>query len=190
MGLFEDFSDFLEIKLDEFLNNNPELKLEVLLAEIKTQKEDTQKLIIDLNSQRNKLDQEIVSVGQEIQTWHSRIEKAKQAGRLDLEQAAQQKENSYLRLGNLIWNERANLEKRLNSSKQLLISLEEREKEVQTKFNVAKAQKQYAQNNQNFDWNQKVNYNTSSYNDYDLEREFEKLETDQELAKMKKNLNL
>ena len=35
MGLFEDFSNFLESRLDEFLQSNPQLNLSFLEKEVK-----------------------------------------------------------------------------------------------------------------------------------------------------------
>lgn len=192
MGLFEDFSNFLESRLEEFLRDNPHLELEALLEQLQEEKQENIKLIAQLDLERKKLDNEIISVAKEIQVWHGRIETAKAAGRLDLEQAAQEREASLLRLGNLVWHQRASVEKRINEGKELLISIDKRQQEVKTKISQTKANQEYSQANKwdNTGWNQKVNYSYNQNNFDPLEEQFQKLETDDELEKMKKNLNM
>ncbi|MGK7915065.1 MAG: TIGR04376 family protein, partial [Prochloraceae cyanobacterium] len=51
MGLFEDFSHFLETRLDEFLRNNPHLELQAILEQLQEQEQDTLKLISQLQLQ-------------------------------------------------------------------------------------------------------------------------------------------
>jgi uncharacterized protein (TIGR04376 family) len=192
MGLFEDFSKFLETRLEEFLSNNPHLELEALLDQLQEQKRETVKLITQLDLERKKLDNEILSVAKDIQTWHGRIDKAKAVGRLDLAQAAQEREASLLRLGNLIWNQRSGVEKRLNDARELLVSIEQRQKEVKAKVAQIKANQQYSQANSwdNIGWNQGINYSNYNRNFDSLEEQFQSLETDYELEKMKRNRNL
>lgn len=52
VGLFDDLSQFLENRLEEFLRNNPHLELEALLEQLRKQEEDTLKLIADLQLPR------------------------------------------------------------------------------------------------------------------------------------------
>jgi uncharacterized protein (TIGR04376 family) len=192
MGLFEDFSNFLETRLEEFLRQNPHLELQALLDQLQEERQDTIKLISELNLERKKLDDEIVSVAKEISIWHGRIDKAKAAGRLDLAQAAQEREASLLRLGNLVWNQRATVEKRLNDTKNILVSMEEKQKDVKAKIAQMKANQPYSQTNNwdNIGWNQRVNYSDYHRSFDPLEEQFQRLETDDELEKMKRNLNL
>lgn len=83
MGLF----DFLEQRLEEFLKENPHLELLALEEQINEQKRNTIKLINQLELTEKRLQDEILAVANEIQTWHSRIAKAQAAGRIDLAQA-------------------------------------------------------------------------------------------------------
>ena len=57
MGLFDDFSQFLENRLEEFLQNNPHLELQALEEQLHQQEEDTLRLIIQLQRQEKKLEQ-------------------------------------------------------------------------------------------------------------------------------------
>ena len=87
MGLFDDLSRFLENRLEEFLRNNPHLELEALL-DGREQEEETLKLIAELRLQEKRSQDEILSTAQEIQRWHIRVQKAKNARREDLATAA------------------------------------------------------------------------------------------------------
>lgn len=192
MSLFENFSTFLESKLDEFLLRNPHLELEVLLEELNEEKQDTIKLINQLTLELPKLEKEIISVAQEIQKWHARIDTAEASQRFDLAKAAREKENDFLRLGHFIWNERASKEKHLTENKELLIKIEKRQKEVKQKLTEVKAKQGFTSSNNwdNFSTNQRVNYSQNNSNLNYLEKQFESLETDEEIAKMKRDLNL
>ena len=181
MGLFEDFSNFLESRLDDFLKSNPELNLTILGQEIKQQKRDTIKLITTLESKQKTLENQIVSLGQEISLWHSRIEKAKQGGRFDLAQEAEKKQASLLQQGNLTWQEMENVKQKGLEAKKLLITLEEKEREIDLKMEqLKKASQTYSSSSRSA-------YNTYSQND-DLEAKFQQWEVEQELQKMKENL--
>ena len=65
MGLFEDLSQFLETRLDEFLRDNPHLELEALLEQLREQERDTIKLIADLEEQKKRHESEILTLAQE-----------------------------------------------------------------------------------------------------------------------------
>lgn len=190
MSLFDDFSKFLETRLEEFLRNNPDLELEALLDQLNAQLQDNIKLIAQLKIEQKKLETEILSLSKDIQTWHARISKAEVAGRLDLAQAAREREASLLRQGNLVWGQRSNVAQRLTQAQELFIQIEERQKEVKVKLAQVKANKQYSQSNNydNMGWHQDTNYRNYN-NNYDaLEEQFQRLETDDELEKMKRNL--
>jgi uncharacterized protein (TIGR04376 family) len=70
MGLFEDFSKFLETRLEEFLRNNPHLELQALEEKLREQEAETIRLIADLRIREKKLEGEILATAQEIQRWH------------------------------------------------------------------------------------------------------------------------
>ena len=180
MGLFEDFTNFLESRLDDFLQSNPELNLTILGQEIKQQKRDTTQLINNLEFKQKNLEAKIVSLGRDISLWYNRIEKAKQAGRFDLAQEAEKKQASLLQEGNLAWQEMENVKQKSSEAKKLLITLEEKEREIKLKIEqLNKVNQTYSSSSQS--------YRTYNNND-ELEAKFRQWEIEQELQKMKDNL--
>ncbi|AUC62094.1 TIGR04376 family protein [Cyanobacterium sp. HL-69] len=180
MGIFEDFSNFLESRLEEFLNSNPKLKLEVLSEELIAQEKETIKLILKLKAELQKLEQEITQLGKDIQKWHPRIEKARQSGRYDLAQQAEMREISLLQQGKIAWEKMEDTKKKIAQSREILASIEDKQKEIQLKMKQAQST-----------YNTPKYYNSSSqystYNDTldPLEEKFQQWEVDQELKDMK-----
>jgi uncharacterized protein (TIGR04376 family) len=190
VGLFDDLSRFLENRLEEFLRNNPQLELEALLEQLRQQEDDTLKLIADLQVQEKRSQDDILSTAQEIQRWHIRVQKAKNAGREDLAAAAQQREAALLREGNQKWGHMQGLKERINQSQELLRKIQVRRQEVQAKAKEAQAARAQAQAQQqrletNGWWN---SAKTSSNSFDDLEEKFRRWETEDELEQMKRNL--
>ncbi|MEB3120626.1 MAG: TIGR04376 family protein [Snowella sp.] len=192
MGIFDDFSHFLETRLEEFLRNNPHLELQALVEQLKEQEQDTRSLIQELEGQKKRLEDEILALAQDIQTWHARIEKAQKAQRLDLAQAAQEREAALLRQGNQVWGQMEGVKKRLIQSQELLQQIQQRQKEVQIKAEQMKAeQSKTAQTTANSDtvgWNQGANYRTYNRAADPLETVFHDWEIEDELREMKRNL--
>ncbi|MFN6487333.1 MULTISPECIES: TIGR04376 family protein [unclassified Nostoc] len=189
MGLFDDLSRFLENRLEEFLRNNPHLELEALLEQLREQEEDTLKLIADLKLQEKRSQEEILSTAQEIQRWHIRIQKAKNANREDLAAAASQREAALLREGNQRWGHMQGLKERINQSQELLKKIQQRRQEVQAKAAEAQTVRAKAQTQQRFETSGWSNQ-TSSYSGGfdDLEEKFRSWETQDELEQMKRNM--
>lgn len=188
MGLFDDFSRFLESRLEEFLRNNPHLELEALLEQLREQEEDTLKLIADLQLQEKRSQDEILATAQEIQRWHIRVEKAKTAGRQDLVQPAQEREAALLREGNQRWGQMQGIKERITQAKELMKQIQQRRQEVQAKAAEAQANRTTYQAAQSFDttgWNQNRNF---SKGEDDLEATFQRWETQDELEQLKRNL--
>ena len=138
MGLFDDFSKFLETQLEDYLRNNPQLELIVLEDKLRDQEEETLRLMADLRRQEKKLQDEILNVAREIQLWHARIEKAKAAGRQDLAKPAEEHEASLLRQGNQHWGQMEVLKERIQQTQELQLKIQARRKEVHQQ--VAQAQ--------------------------------------------------
>ncbi|MEG3896471.1 MULTISPECIES: TIGR04376 family protein [unclassified Microcoleus] len=188
MGLFDDFSRFLETRLEEFLRSNPHLELQAIEEQLKEQEEDTLRLILDIQKQEKKLQAEILSAAQEIQRWNDRANKAKAAQRLDLAQAAQERQATLLRQGNQRWGQMQGCKERIEKAKELYRQIQLRRKEVRAKAAEA-ATRTTAKTEQNWDtkgWNQSSNY--SSFNAADpLEEKFQLWEADEELDRMKRN---
>ena len=188
MGLFDDFSRFLETRLEEFLQNNPHLELQAIEEQLREQEQDTLRLITDLQLQEKRLQDEILSVAQEIQTWHTRISKAKASGREDLANAAQEREAALLRQGNQLWGQMEGAKKRLVQSKELLAQIQQRRQEVKVKAEQAKAAQTQTSSWDTIGWNQ-GSYSTYSRGADPLEAEFQRWEMDEELEQMKRNMN-
>ncbi|MDH6060924.1 TIGR04376 family protein [Chrysosporum bergii ANA360D] len=189
MGLFDDLSRFLENRLEEFLRNNPHLELEALLEQLRQQEEDTLKLIADLKVQEKRSQDEILSTAQEIQRWHIRVQKAKNASREDLAAAAQDREAALLRFGNQLWGQMQGLKERIAQSQELLRKIQIRREEVQAKAREAQAARTQEQTQQRLKtdswWNATSSYTTGLD---DLEEKFRRWETEDELEQMKRNL--
>jgi uncharacterized protein (TIGR04376 family) len=192
MGIFDDFNRFLETRLEEFLRNNPHLELQALVEQLKEQEQDTRSLIRELEGQKKRLEDEILALAQDIQTWHARIEKAKKAQRLDLAQAAQEREAALLRQGNQIWGQMEGVKKRLIQSQELLQQIQQRQKEVQIKAEQIKTEQaktsQTTANSDTVGWNQGANYRTYNRAADPLEATFHDWELEDELRDMKRNL--
>ncbi len=187
MNIFEDFSDFLETRLEEFLRNNPHLELQALLEQLREQEKETLKLIIELEGQEKRLENDILTLAQDIQRWHQRISKAKEVGRLDLVEPAQEREAALLRQGNQLWGQMQGAKQQLIQAKELLRQIQQRKQEVQTQ--VTQAQATYAkQNYDNIGWNQGINYGSYNKATDPLEAEFQKWELDDELNRLKRDI--
>ncbi|BAY79777.1 hypothetical protein NIES25_62650 (plasmid) [Nostoc linckia NIES-25] len=189
MGLFDDLSRFLENRLEEFLRNNPHLELEALLEQLREQEEDTLKLIADLQLQEKRSQEDILATAQEIQRWHIRVQKAKDANRQDLVTAASEREAALLREGNQRWGQMQGLKERINQSQELLRKIQQRRQEVQAKAAEAQTARAKAQTQQRLEtngwWNQ-TSSDSSSFDD--LEEKFRRWETQDELEQMKRNM--
>ena len=197
MGLFDDFSHFLETRLEEFLRNNPHLELQALEEQLREQEEDTLRLIADLQRQEKKLQEEILATAQDIQRWHSRLAKAKAANRVDLAQAAQEREATLLRQGNQRWGQMQGCKERISKSKELYRQIQVRRQEVRTKAvqaaqaaTATQTANQTNQNDRGWDtkgWNQSGNYSSGGQSD-PLEEKFKRWETDEEIEQLKRNM--
>lgn len=189
MGLFDDFNQFLENRLDEFLRNNPHLELEALEEQLQEQEEDTLRLIADLQLQQKQLQDEILAIAQDIQRWHERINKAKATGRQDLAQAAQEREAALLRQGNQRWGQMEGCKQRIAQSKELQGQIQKRRQEVIAKATeVAAARSSYKADSawETSGWNQSANRIPNGADP--LEDKFKRWEMEDELEQLKRNL--
>lgn len=193
VGLFDDLSKFLESRLEEFLRNNPHLELDALSEQLREQEEDTLKLIADLQLQEKRKQDEVLSTAQEIQRWHIRVQKAKNAGREDLAVKAQEREAALLRQGNQLWGQMQGVKERITQAKDLYKQIQQRRREVQAKATQAQAARTKAQAQQaRMDtdtgwWSASSSYPSSNKYD-DLEEKFLRWETEAELEEMKRNM--
>lgn len=191
MGLFDDFSQFLETRLEEFLHNNSHLELQALLEQIQEQERDTLKSIAQLQSEEKRLQDEILAIAKQIQTWHERISKAKAAGRLDLARAAEEREATLLRQGNSLWGQMEGTKKRLLQAKELLGQIQSRKQEVKIKAERVKTARTKFQTSANADtigWDRGGSYKNYTSGTDSLEEQFARWEMDEELERMKRNM--
>ncbi|PAX51113.1 TIGR04376 family protein [Brunnivagina elsteri] len=195
MGLFDDLSRFLENRLEEFLRNNPHLELEALLEQLREQEEDTLKLIAELQLQEKRSQDDILATATEIQKWHVRIQKAKAGNRLDLASAAQEHEASLLRKGNQQWGHMQGLKERIKQAQDLLQKIQVRRQEVQVKATEAQqVRNQQAKTQQTktqepletSGWRSSTKTSLGSFDE--LEEQFRRFETDDELDRLKRNM--
>lgn len=190
MGLFEDVNRFLENRLDEFLRNNPHLELQALEEQLREQEEDTLRLIIDLQGQEKSLQDEILTIAQEIQRWHERVNKAQSKGRSDLAQAAQEREAALLHQGNQRWGKMVGVKQRITQAKELQRQIQTRRHEIRKKAQevaATRATTQPQSRSQTSGWNQMPKGNIKGGVD-PLEAQFMDWETEQELEQMKRNM--
>jgi uncharacterized protein (TIGR04376 family) len=186
MGIFEDFSKFLETRLEEFLRNNPHLELQALEEKLREQEEETIRLIADLRLREKQLEAEILATAQEIQRWHIRIDKAKKAQRFDLSKPAEEREAALLRQGNQLWGQMEMLKTRIQQTGDLQKQIQLRKQEVKVK--VAEAQAASTeQKRQTSAWNTRYQSTFSSPSD-PLEQTFRRWETDAELDELKRKM--
>lgn len=191
MGLFEDFSRFLEMRLEEFLRNNPHLELQALEEQLREQEEEALRLTADLRLKEKKLQDDILATAQEIQRWHVRIDKAKAAGRWDLVKPAEEREAALLREGNQLWGQMQGLKDRLQQTQELQRKIQVRRQEVRSKATEAEAARATAQAQSGDSWQSIGWHRSDSYlhNAADpLEAQFKRWEMDEELDQLKKNI--
>ncbi|HEY9631182.1 MAG TPA: TIGR04376 family protein [Coleofasciculaceae cyanobacterium] len=199
MGLFEDFSAFLEMRLEEFLRSNPDLELMALEEKLREQEEETIRLLADLRLREKKVQDEILATAQEVQRWHVRIEKAKTAQRLDLLKPAEEREAALLRQGNQLWGQMDVIKNRIKQTTELHQQIQVRKQEVKVKIAEAQAQakaakasasqaayEQVEQKWQTSGWNQSYRFNSSAADP--LEQQFKQWETEEELERLKRQM--
>ena len=190
MGLFDDLTNFLETRLEEFLRNNPHLELQALEEQLEQQEADAMGLLADLQRQEKRLRDDILSTAKEVQLWHERIEKAKQADRTDLVWPAQEREAALLRQGNLLWGQMQGVKERMKRSQELVLQIQARRKEVQAKIVAAQAARAAASTSsttsETTGWTQSASHRSGS--DDQLDEKFRRWELEKELEELKKEI--
>ena len=192
MGVFDDVSRFLEDRLEEFLHNNPHLELQALLEQLKEQEADARRLLVDLERKKQDQEAQILSLAQDIQAWHGRIQKAQAAGRLDLAQGAQEREAALLRQGNQVWGQRSGTEQRIAQAQDLLREIQHRQKEVEQKAKQVVAEQRATATQRTaadtVGWNQGEDQGNYHRELDPLEAEFKKWEVQAELDALKRKV--
>jgi uncharacterized protein (TIGR04376 family) len=138
MGVFEDLSHFLEARLDEFLQANPHLELMALEEQLRGQEADAINLLGDLKRRQKQVEDQILSTAQSVQRWYGRVEKARTANRLDLVQAAQERQATLLRQGNTLWGQMQGIKAQIEQTRELQQKIHRKRQELKT--NIAHEQ--------------------------------------------------
>jgi uncharacterized protein (TIGR04376 family) len=185
-NLFDDIGRFLETQLEEYLKNHPQLELQALVEQLREQERDTARLITALESERQRLEQQILAVAQDIQTWHARIDKAKAAGREDLVKAASERESAFFRQGNQLWGSMEGVKKRLASARELLGQIQQRRQEVQAK--AEQARKNATEDWETTFWDRPQEERQTRSTPDDLDLEFKQWEMEEELKQLKRDM--
>ncbi|MEL6496325.1 MAG: TIGR04376 family protein [Cyanobacteria bacterium J06623_7] len=187
MGIFDDINQFLEERLDEFLQNNPHLELQALEEQLREQEQDTTKLISRLQLEEKSLQDRVLAIANDIQTWHGRIGKAERANRQDLADAAKEREAELLRQGNQIWGQMEGVKQRTTQAKELLLQVKQKRQELKQKVqNQARSANTTSSDTIGWDrGGESPQYNRGAD---PLEAEFQKWEVDEELERLRKNM--
>jgi len=186
MGLIEDISRFLETRLEEYIRTNPQIELQALDEKLRQQEFEVNKLIVEFRSQEKQLQDKILSIAEEIKLWHSRAQKATEAGRQDLASAANEREAALLRQGNQVWGQMELIKERLKPMEPLHSRIKERQQEVKAKLAEAEKSRPRPEPTPTFKWE---NLQTPSNDPNDpLEQKFQRWEMDEELERLKRKM--
>jgi uncharacterized protein (TIGR04376 family) len=194
MKLLAELSAFLEQRLDEFLKAHPTLELSLLDEELRQEEANARRTLADLQGQQQRLEAEIMATAQEIKRWYERTGKAKAAGRDDLAQGAQARQDTLLQQGNQQWEQRQLVRTQLQKTQTLLQQLLTRRQEVQQKVEQQRAQQQrqsgqsYTQRSSQTATSPKAT--GSKPTEDDLEAKFRRWELDAELEELKRSMGI
>lgn len=192
MGLFDDINQFLEERLDEFLQDNPHLELQALEEQLREQEQDATKLITRLQSEEKNLQDQILAIANDVQTWHGRIAKAEKANRQDLADAAREREAELLRQGNQVWGQMAGVKQRTTQAQELLLQVKQKRQELKQSAQAQSTNRTNESNTSTSDtigWDRGANPPQYRRSADPLEAEFQKWEVDEELEQIKRNMN-
>jgi uncharacterized protein (TIGR04376 family) len=192
MGLFDDVSQFLETRIDEFLKNNPHLELQALDEKLFEQERETDRLLTDLKSRLQGVESQIRITAQDIKLWHTRIEKAKAARRLDLVRPAEEHEAKLLREGNQLWGQMELLRDRITQTEELYLKIKTNRQELKAKLEEVRAQRQATNPTSTSSganpWVGSWSTQAAPSSSDPLDREFAKWEAEEELQRLKRNM--
>ena len=189
MGLFDDINQFLEERLDEFLQNNPHLELQALEEQLREQEQDTAKLISRLQLEEKSLQDQILAIANDIQTWHGRIGKAEKANRQDLADAAREREAELLRQGNQICGQMEGVKQRTTQAKELLLQVKQKRQELKQSARTQANKSSQKSSSDTIGWDRGASSAQYHRSTDPLEAEFQKWEVDEELEQIRRNIN-
>ncbi len=173
MGLWDDLEKFLEARLEQFLQANPQLQASVLLEQLNYEQEKTQATLVALRAEEEDLYRQILNTAEEIKKWIARKQQARQGGREDLAQAAAGREAELLLEGNQLWKRKIEVLALIKKNEELLAKIAPRRQELEAQVQQAKQEvpKKPPDNNE-------------------LEAKFHQWEVDQALKELKRKMGL
>lgn len=187
MGLFSDVGRFFETRLDEFLKSHPHLELQAIAEQLQEQEREAMRLERDLSTQLEKIEQQLVTLAQDIQHWHQRTQQAEAGDRQDLAAAARQREAALLREGNQLWGSMQGTKQRIEQVKTLLVQLRGKREEVKVKMDEIKTS-QRVRDDYTTSWETGVGDRPSSDPNDPLEAQFQQWEMDEQIRQMKQKM--
>jgi uncharacterized protein (TIGR04376 family) len=183
MRFFDDLAQFLETQLDQFLKAHPDLELQALEEQLRQQEADTVRLLAESRAEEQRLQNSILATAQEIKTWHSRVEKANAANRPDLAVRAEDRKVALLNQGNQLWGQLKGAQERIQQMENLQRQIQVRRQQLKEQYHTLKAkQKVAAAKAETKQWS---GWTKPADPWDDLEKEFQRLEVDQEIKKMR-----
>jgi len=186
MGLIEDVKRFLELRLEDLIKQNPWIELHILDEKLEQQEIEVTKLIVSCEKQEGLFQQKILALAEDVSLWHRRAQKAKEANREDLAQAAQEREASLLKEGNQVWAQMELVKQRTLQAQDLLKQIKTRRQEVKQKIQAVEQPRQTTPKTDRFDWQ---NLKTPDRDEEDpLEQQFRRWELDEELQELKRKM--
>ncbi len=190
MGIFEDFSQFLDARLEEYIRNNPHIELQALDDKLQQQEIEIERLLAEFRTKEKQSQDRILELAEDIKRWHQRVQRATEAGRTDLAEQAREREAALLKEGNQVWAQMELAKERLAQTQKLQAQVKERRREVRRKIDALPRDKPrpepQAATRKRFDWDT-LRPPTSSTDD-ELEREFQRWETEDELERLKRKM--
>ena len=187
MSIFDDFSRFLETRLDEFLKAHPHLEMMALEEQLRGQEEDAIATLATLKRREVELETAVLETAKEIKRWHERIAKAEAAKRLDLVTPAKAREAALLRQGNHLWGQMKSVKARLAETQTLQQQIHAKRRELKAKMASAQtaAQAPPPKDSSTTGWNQSP-FQSKPLDP--LEESFQRWETEAELEELKRQM--
>lgn len=187
MSIFDDFSRFLETRLDEFLKAHPHLEMMALEEQLRGQEEDAIATLATLKRRETELETAVLETAQDIKRWHERIAKAEAAKRVDLVKPAKEREATLLRQGNHLWGQMKSVKARLAETQQLRQRIQVKRQEVKAQMAATQTTTQAPPSDSSTAGWHNSPFRSSQPLD-PLEESFQRWETEAELEDLKRRM--
>ncbi|MGB6013825.1 MAG: TIGR04376 family protein, partial [Nodosilinea sp.] len=134
------------------------------------------------------LEDSILATAQDIQRWHSRMQKAQTANRIDLVKAAQEREAALLRQGNQYWGQLKGVKDQMTQTRALQKDIHDRRRELKAKIAETQAQRTAQRTSWDAGW-AKPPFEGVGRDPMDpIEESFQRWETETELEELKRSM--